>query len=237
MSAVYSFVNAFRPSCFPSFQPRLGSRRVGLLRFFFAGFLLAAATSPHGLFSQLTPVKVLDSSALIAPAGARVAIVEFDDLECPTCAHFNPLLKQAAANYKIPWVRHDFLIPYHIWSRQAAINARFFDTTSVKLGDDYRDYIFTNQNSIETLPNLSTWTQKFAQAHGFKLPPAVDPMGILAQKVQADCDLGKRIGISGTPTIFIVCGSSKNAAYTQVLNPDRDLYHTIDQALEKMRGL
>jgi protein-disulfide isomerase len=78
---------------------------------FAALFLLAAAASPHSLVAQLNSIKVLDTTALVPPPGARVAIVEFDDLECPTCARFNPLLKQAAANYRIPWIRHDFPDP------------------------------------------------------------------------------------------------------------------------------
>ena len=60
-----------------------------------------------------SPIQVLDASGLRPPVGARVAIVEFDDLQCPACAAANPALKAAAAQYKIPWVRHDFLIPGH----------------------------------------------------------------------------------------------------------------------------
>src|ERR1019366_10799790 len=63
------------------------------------------------------PTPISNASALHPPAGARVAIVEFDDLQCPSCATANPTLMQAANTYHIPWIRHDFLIPYHNWSR------------------------------------------------------------------------------------------------------------------------
>jgi protein-disulfide isomerase len=198
--------------------------------------LFATAASPHSLFAQLNSIKVLDATALVPPPGARVAIVEFDDLECPTCARFNSLLKQAAANYKIPWIRHDFLIPYHNWSRSAAVYARWFDAKSKALGDEYRDQVFANQSSIELPFQLNQFTQKFAQSHGISLPFSLDPQGKFGAAVQADCDLGTRTGVSGTPTIFIVCGNSKNATYTQVLDPERDLYRDIDQALAKARG-
>jgi protein-disulfide isomerase len=198
-------------------------------------FLLTAMAGPHALFGQLTPVKVADASALKPPPGARVAIVEFDDLECPTCAHFNPLLKQAAANYKIPWVRHDFLIPYHNWSRDAAVRARWFDTKSKALGDEYRDQVFASQPSIYNVVALNQFTQKFAQSHGVALPFAFDPQGKLNAAVQADTDLGNRMGINGTPTIFIVSTNAKGPHYTQILDPDRDLYHTIDEALNEAR--
>ena len=68
--------------------------------------------------------QVHDPAALRPPAGARVAIVEFDDMECPDCARANPVLMQAVATYHIPWIRHDFPLPFHAWSFQAAVNAR-----------------------------------------------------------------------------------------------------------------
>lgn len=210
---------------------RLRGRRGSLLALLF----FTAVINPQVLFGQFTAVKVLDASVLKPPPGARVAIVEFDDLECPTCAHFNPLLRRAAANYKIPWVRHDFLIPYHNWSRDAAVKARWFDMKSKALGDEYRDEVFANQPSIYNVVALNQFTQKFAQSHGISLPFAFDPQGKLEAAVQTDTDLGRRMGIDATPTIFIVSENAKGAHYTQVLDPDRDLYRTIDQALAGTR--
>ena len=123
---------------------------------------LASANPARAQLGSLQQVQVKDTSALHPPAGARVAIVEFDDLECPFCAQANPTLMQAAAHYKIPWVRHDFLIPGHIWSPRAAIYARWFDAKSKALGDDYRNQVFANQSSIETLGEMNQFTQKFA---------------------------------------------------------------------------
>jgi protein-disulfide isomerase len=185
------------------------------------------------LFSQAPPAatKVMDASALHPPAGANVAIVEFADLECPACAHANPLLKGAAANYKIPWVRHDLVIPNHVWSQAAAVNARWFDTKGNGLGDTYRDYIFENQRSIFTLTQLNQFTQDFARYHNVALPFSIDPQSKLAKEVQADTDLSKRTGVVHTPTIFIVTAHSKGAPYIEVLSVDNDLYRTIDQAL------
>ena len=99
----------------------------------------AQPAQPAEPVAQAQAAQMHDTSALKPPPGARVAIVEFDDLECPACAHANPILKAAAAKYNIPWIRHDFLIPAHVWSRNAAIRARWFDTQSPKLGDEYRD--------------------------------------------------------------------------------------------------
>jgi protein-disulfide isomerase len=164
-----------------------------------------------------------------------VAIVEFDDLECPACAAANPMLMQAAAKYGIPWIRHDFLIPGHVWSPIAAVNARFFDTKSKTIGNDYRNQVFANQNAIETRDELQQFTQRFASAHGVALPFAIDPQGKLAAAVQADCQLGIRMGIKQTPTIFIVTANSKGAPFIEVTDPQTQLFTTIDQALAQTR--
>ena len=164
-----------------------------------AGFALAVPTHAQLGGAPTTPVH--DPSALRPPAGARVAIVEFEDLECPDCANANPLLKEAAAKYNIPWVRHDFPLPFHVWSMQAAVNARWFDTKSKKLGDDYRDAVFAAQPSIVDQNGLRQFTEKFAQSHGVALPFAMDPQGKLQAEVKTDYALGQRIGIEHTPTI------------------------------------
>jgi protein-disulfide isomerase len=88
------------------------------------------------------PTQLHDPTALKPPADASVALIEFADLECPDCARANPLLKEAAAKFGIPWVRHDFPLPSHTWSMNAAINARWFDTKSTRLGNEYRDAVF-----------------------------------------------------------------------------------------------
>jgi len=151
-------------------------------------------------------------------------------MECPTCGHVNPILIQAAAKYNIPWIRHDFPLPYHAWSTQAAINARWFDTKSKKLGDEYRDQVFANQASITTLAVLQQFTQKFAADRKIQLPFAVDPQGTLSALVKADAALGQRIGIEHTPTIWIVTSQSRGAPFIEVQDYSR-LFQIIDQAL------
>lgn len=196
--------------------------------------LLFCAPPAHAQFGAPPTTQVHDPSALKPPPGARVAIIEFEDLECPDCARANPLLKEAAAKYNIPWVRHDFPLPQHNWSFQAAVNARFFDTKSKTLGNDYRDEVFANQASIETPDQLQQFTQRFASAHGVALPFAIDPMGHLAQLVKDDRDLGQRIGIEHTPTIWIVTSAAHAPPFVEVVDRGR-LFQLIDQAIAESR--
>ena len=168
-------------------------------------------------------------STLKPPPGARVALVEFGDLQCPKCAQVNPILRDAAAKYHVPWLRHDFLIPYHNWSSQAAVNARWFDAHPKHLGNDYRDAIFANQRSIETVSDLAQFTANFAKQHGVALPFAIDPQGTLLNAVKADVALGQSLGINQTPTVWIVTDRSGGAPpYTQVTDFNK-LFVMLDQ--------
>ncbi len=210
-----------------------------------AGFVLALAcvallASAAGCANaQFAPppqgTLVHDPAALRPPAGARVAIVEFEDMECPDCAHANPLVKEVAATYKIPWVRHDFPLPFHTWSFNAAVNARWFDLKSKALGDEYRDQVFANQPSITSLDILRDFTGKFAKSKGMALPFAIDPQGKLAADVKADYALGQRIGIEHTPTIWVVTANSKGAPFVEVVDRTK-LSQLIDQALADTRS-
>jgi protein-disulfide isomerase len=202
------------------------SRRSSL--FLSVAALLFAVPAARAQFSGATPTTpVHDPAALKPPPGATVAMIEFYDLECPMCAETNPLLMRAQAKYHIPWVRHDFPIPGHPWSFQAAVYARWFDTRGKDLGNQYRDAVFANQPSIETRRDLVTFTQKFAASHGQQLPFMVDPQGKLADEVKADAELGKRIGVDHTPTVWIVTSGGRGPRYREVLNNDQ-LFQMID---------
>jgi protein-disulfide isomerase len=196
------------------------------------GLALAVFLPSRAVAQFSNPTPVGDKSLLKPPAGARVAIFEFEDLECPDCAHAYPMLKEAAAKYNIPWVKHDFPLPFHVWSFQASVNARWFDAKSKKLGDDYREAVFAAQQSIATQDDLRNFTEKFAKDRQIAFPFAVDPQGKLAADVKADYALGQRIGIEHTPTIWVVTNLTGGSAPPFVEVVDRNkLYEIIDQAL------
>src|SRR5947209_13378573 len=110
-----------------------------------------------------------DASSLKPPPGAKVALVMFEDLECPDCARAYPVVWEAAKKHNIPVVLHDFPLQQHPWSFDAAVFARYFDSKSEKLGDDFRGYIFKNQNQIDK-SNLRQYVQKFADDNKTPLP-------------------------------------------------------------------
>ena len=167
------------------------------------------------------------SSVLRPPKGAKVAIVVFEDLQCPMCAQVAPLLDRAGQQYNIPVVRHDFPLPKHSWSYNAAVLARFFDTHTQKLGDEFRDQVFAHQMEI-TPGNLRGFAERFAAGHKVDLPFMIDPQGKLAAEVNADRDLGNRIGINHTPTIYVVSNKNAGQPYVEVTDTNQ-LFQTIDR--------
>jgi protein-disulfide isomerase len=187
---------------------------------------LLLATSVSALAQA--PASFKDTSMLRAPTGSRVALYTFEDLECPACAHAYPIVHAAVQKYKVPLLRHDFpLGPMHPWSFEAAVIARYIqDKISPQAAEEYRGAVFASQMSIATKEDLNAFSQKYFQQHGRVMPFVIDPNGLFAAEVRADHTLGERIGLTQTPTIFIVT----QKGYTPVSDVTQ-LYAMLDTAI------
>jgi protein-disulfide isomerase len=170
-----------------------------------------------------------DASSLKPPAGAQVAVVAFEDLECPSCAKAYPMIWETANSQHVPVMLYDFPLRQHPWSLEAAVDARYFDTKAQKLGDDFRGYIYENQPNI-TMQNLHDYVQKFADEHKAPLPFAVDPEGKLKEKIEADRSLGVKIGLVHTPTVFVIGRANGPTPFVEVTDMDK-----LGQTIEDMK--
>jgi protein-disulfide isomerase len=171
-----------------------------------------------------------DTSVFKPPVGAKVAIIEFEDLECPLCARVSPMVQDAMCHYGIPRVHYDFIIPGHMWSRNAAIYARYLeDKVSKQTAEDFRRDVFASQRLIASPEDLQQFTRRWFQAHGQALPFVVDPK--CAAEVEADCALGRRVGIVHTPTLVVATAHH----WIEVTEPDQ-LYAAIDRAEAEVNG-
>ncbi len=163
------------------------------------------------------------SSILCPPPGAKVAVIVWEDLECPQCARMAPYVLQAEQKYSIPVIRYNYPLQQHSWALDAAVMAEYFTSKSPKLGVEFREYIFQNQPKI-TRWNLQRVADEFAQKHDTPLPFLLDPQGKLHAIVQHDKALGEQVGVSYTPTIYVV--SKDN--HVEVKDPT-ELFSTIEQ--------
>ncbi len=168
-----------------------------------------------------------DTSMLKLPAGQRAAIFEWEDLECPACARAFPITHAAIEHYHIPLYRHDFVIPGHVWSRQAETIARYIeDKVSPQTAEEYRRDTFANQAAIASQDDLMAFSQRWFANHKLQLPFVIDPSGRFAAEIQADVTLADRLGLRQTPTIIVLSPHG----WTQVKDINQ-LYFAIDQAL------
>lgn len=188
------------------FDRTVSSARGALLTLFALSFIAPAA------FAEA------DGSSLQIPPGAKVAVVVFEDLQCPDCARNHPLLLAAVNQVGVPLVIHDFPIKRHAWAFPAAILARYFSLQSPSLGHEFRSFVFENQPDI-TPDNLREQAERFARMHGVELPSVVDPDGKLLALVQADYDLGEHIGLQYVPLMFVVSSAPGPARWTEMKDP------------------
>jgi protein-disulfide isomerase len=172
--------------------------------------------------------RAADGSRLKLPPGAKVAIVVFEDLQCPDCAKAYPVLRDAAKAYGIPLVLHEFPLPRHTWAFDGAVYARYFDAKSEKLGALFRSYVYQNRRDI-TASSLRQHAEEFARDNHLRLPAEVDPEGKFKQEVQADFQLARSLHLRRTPTIFVLRGETSTADSMEVENPAQ-----LNQMVEEM---
>lgn len=185
--------------------------------------------------AAIVPVRASDLEALRPPKGEKVALVVFEDLECPDCARAHPLLMEASKRYNVPVIIHDFPLPsatppYHAWALDAAMTARYFESKSQDLGREFRLFVYQNQPSLGNDPmKFKALAQQFAQQHGVQLPFVLDPDGKLMAAINKDKALGQRVGIEHTPTIYVATNSTAGQPAVEVIDRSQ-LFQMIEAA-------
>lgn len=182
--------------------------------------------SLSAILLTVTLTSAQDPSLLRPPKGAPVALIVFEDLQCPKCRQDSPVEEQAARAHKIPLIVHDFPLPMHNWSYQGAIIAHYFDSQSKELGNEFRAFIFQHQPEI-TPDTLQNFAQRFATDHKTQLPFVIDPQGKFAAEVNADKELGRKVGIQHTPTIYVVSSRNPSRPFVEVTDSSQ-LFQTIE---------
>lgn len=174
-------------------------RRV-LLAALVSGLLLAlAAFAPR-------PRVAAAPDPIAGNVKSPVRVIIYQDLECPDCARWHGIFEtQIIPRYgaRVGFEFRDFPLPQHLWSFNAAVLARYFDTRNLRIGMAWRDYCFTHQNEL-TPDNLLDAATAWARPYGVtraELAQAFDRTDLFAL-VQADQARGKQDDVKHTPTIL-----------------------------------
>ena len=160
------------------------------------------------------------------PADAPVTIVEYADLECPTCARMHEFLEtQVLPRYgnKVRVVFKEFPLPMHDWSLTAAIACQCAYEMNPASYVPLRTAIFRNQQLIN-ITNLRDTVLSYGEQAGVdrvKLAGCLDAKSSLP-RIQRDMAEAKRINVNQTPTLFIngrmMVGLPSEDAYFQAID-------------------
>jgi protein-disulfide isomerase len=167
------------------------------------------------------------------PAHAPVTIVEYADLQCPSCARLHEFLeKELLPKYgdKVRVIFKEFPLPMHDWSQTAAIANECVYQIKPEAYAPYRSLIFQNQSGTNAA-NVRDALLGYADQVGVgrvRLAGCLDSKASLP-RVDEGTREAKRLEIGSTPTCFIngrmLVGFPKAEAY----------YKAVDAALEEAK--
>ena len=160
------------------------------------------------------------NSPVKGPADAPVTIVEFSDYQCPFCARTEPLVRQALAAYptqaKLVY-KHMPLVSIHPQALPAALAA----TAAGRQGKfwEMHEKLFGNQKDLG--PDQF---RQYARDLGLDMNKFEADMQSEQVKaaVQEDMQLAQRVGIRGTPTIFVngrILQNRSLEGFKQIIDP------------------
>jgi len=139
------------------------------------------------------------------PANAPVTIVEFSDLQCPHCKDAAPILdKLMAEEPNARFVFQNYPLPSHNWAKKAASYADCVGRASNDAVWTFIQKTFDAQAQI-TEANADEKMTAIANESGVKgadiAACAAKPE--TATRIEQSLTLGKEVGVSGTPTVYI----------------------------------
>jgi len=174
---------------------------------------------------------VLHNQASVGPANAPVTIVEYADLECPTCARFHAFLENELLPHygdKVRVVFKEFPLPSHDWSRVAAIANECAYQIAPSSYVTLRSMIFSHQAGIN-VANVRDAMLQYGEEVGIdrlKLAACMDSQASLP-RVEEGKREGTELGVNSTPTSFI------NGRMVVGMPPAEQYFALVDEALAK----
>lgn len=186
--------------------------------------LRAAAAIEVFLIAPESPVFSVSTTdqPSLGNADAPVTIVAFTDYQCPSCAAMHPELERLVkeSGDKVRLVTRDFPLSQHVDAFKAAEAAE-----AAREQGKYWEYIhilMRNQSTL-TVDKLKAYAGELALDQA-RFDTALDS-GKFVESVQRDLEDGMKLGIDGTPAIFINGRRVSARGY-------EELKATVEQALK-----
>lgn len=175
------------------------------------------ATGPDASRAYNLPV---GKSPIKGPENAPITIVEFSDYQCPFCARSEPLIHEALAAYPTQArfvYKHFPLTSIHPNAMPAALAA----AAAQQQGKfwEMHELLFANQRALGD-EQLREYAQRLnLDMARFDADRQSDAM---KQQVQEDTRLAQRVGVRGTPMIFVNGKLLENRSldgFKQIIDP------------------
>jgi len=173
---------------------------------------------------------VFDVKAGDAPyaggADAKVTVVEFSDFQCPFCAKGATILTELKKKYgnKVKIAFKNFPLPFHQHAEMAAQAGLCANEQKADLFWKMHDRMFGDQTKLTKDGLVAS-----AKAIGLKVDQFTKCLDSkkYADKVKADIEDGKKVGVKSTPTFFV------NGQLINGAQPVEVFSELIDEALAK----
>jgi protein-disulfide isomerase len=140
------------------------------------------------------------------PASSSLTLVEFADMECPSCKAAAPVMERLAQDFPdAHFIFQNFpLEQLHPWAFTAALYGDCVAQQNQAAFWKFLQSVFDNQESI-TVANAGSKLKDLAGASGVDPAKVVACVGQPAAKthVLASQSLAKSLGVMATPTLFV----------------------------------
>ncbi len=143
---------------------------------------------------------------------AAVTIVEFSDFQCPYCARGAESMEQILEKHEgtVKFVFKHFPLGFHPWAKPAAIASHCAAEQKASAFWTLHDKFFENQGDINP-DNVIEKSKEYLADSGLDLGQwetcatneESDAYKAAAAAVDADMELGQKLGVSGTPGFFV----------------------------------
>lgn len=184
-----------------------------------AGLRKAYPEVERGLLAKVARERPLDQEtqqALLAgsppsagPADAKVAVVVFSDFQCPYCSRAAAAMNALRERYpkRVRFVFRHFPLSFHKNAHRAA-EAALAAHAEGKFWE-FHDLLFVNQTALGTDALVG-----YAKSLGLDSSALAEGLssGAFRSAVDADLELGERVHVSGTPSMFINGRKVENAS-------------------------
>ncbi|MBI3471444.1 MAG: thioredoxin domain-containing protein [Candidatus Solibacter usitatus] len=141
------------------------------------------------------------------PANAPVTLTVFSDFQCPYCARAARILTNDVLrdDNNVRLIFRHYPLPNHAWARTAAEATACAQEQHPDFFWKLHDFLFERQTEFAPETLRKRLQQEAATFSGFDSRAFQRCLsGTTARaKVDRDIDLGTRIGITGTPTLFV----------------------------------